>query len=199
MDKLRKLFKGKNKNINTNLAVVAAIGVILLVISGNFFGNKPKDIPLVVDELTQSSVESLKEVPNTHEGILEARLEEAFKQVEGVGDVKVMLTLTHGKEVIIAEDIKSSESSTNETDSSGGVRQVTNTSLDSNKIIMSNPGGGNQPLILKEMEPQVEGVIIIAEGGDNVFVREALINASRTVLGIEAHKVQVLKMATQNN
>lgn len=199
MDKLRKLFKGKNKNINTNLAVVAAIGIILLVVSGNFFENKTEDVPLLVEELTQSSVETLREVTNTHEGILEARLEETFKHVEGVGDVKVMLTLTHGKEIIVAEDMIFNESTTNETDSSGGIRQVTNTSIDSNKIIMSNPGGENQPLILKEMEPQVEGVIIIAEGGGNVFVREALINATRTVLGIEPHKVQVLQMSSQSN
>jgi len=40
----------------------------------------------------------------------------------------------------------------------------------------------------------VEGVIIVAEGGDDILIKEALMNAAKTVLGIEMHKVQVLKM-----
>lgn len=196
MDKLRKLFKGKNKNINTNLAVIAAIGIILLVMSGTFFSNNNENIPFVKEELNQSNVESVREVKSTYETILESRLEEAFRSVEGVGQVKVMLTLSHGKEIVVAEDIISSESKTSETDSSGGTREVTSQSIDSSKIIISSPGGGNQPLILKEMEPQVEGVIIIAEGGNNIFVADALINATRAVLGIEPHRVKVLQMAS---
>lgn len=199
MDKLRKIFKGKNKNINTNLAVIAAVGIILLVMSGTFFSDNTQNMPFIQEELTQGSVETEREIKTTHEAILESRLEEAFRKVEGVGEVKVVLTLSHGREIIVAEDIVSNESRTSETDSSGGAREVTSQSIDSNKIIMSNPGGSNQPLILKEMEPQVEGVIIIAEGGNNILVVESLINATRAVLGIEPHKVQVLQMVNQNN
>jgi len=200
MDKLRKLFKGKNKNTITNLAVAATIGILLLVMNGEFFGEKEENAEVrVLPEEAGNSIETIsRQIPSTHEGILEARLEEAFSHVQGVGEVRVMLTLAHGREIVIAEDILLNESNTSEVDASGGTREVSTTSLNSNKIIIGG-SGGHQPLILKEIEPQVEGVIIIAEGGDNVTVREALINATRTVLGIDAHRVQVLQMANQSS
>jgi stage III sporulation protein AG len=50
------------------------------------------------------------------------------------------------------------------------------------------------PLVLREVQPKIEGVIIIAEGGDNILVKEALTNAAEAVLGLDISNVQIFKM-----
>ncbi|MCL1787241.1 MAG: stage III sporulation protein AG, partial [Defluviitaleaceae bacterium] len=57
--------------------------------------------------------------------------------------------------------------------------------------------GVGTPLVLREVEPRIEGIVIIAEGGDSPFVRDALTRAARAVLGLEAHMIQVLTMETK--
>jgi len=44
------------------------------------------------------------------------------------------------------------------------------------------------------MEPVIEGVIIVMEGGDNSFVVSAVTEAVQALFPLEAHKIKVLKM-----
>lgn len=182
--KLRQALKGKNL---ANLVVIGIIGLLLLVLSNTLFDNNsiPNDnsnnqlhMPSQVSNITQS-----------HQRKLEIRLEEALSNVAGVGEVIVMVTLSQGTTRVIAEDISSTEAITTETDAQGGTREVTNRTYNSTHVI-----SGGVPLILLETEPQVEGVIIVAQGGEDVRIVESLTNAARAVLGIEAHRVSVLPM-----
>ncbi len=196
MEWLRKFFKGDSNNVKANLVVVIVIGVILLILTSNAFRKNKKD--LTMNNNTVSSVSELKENGSTYEAILESRLKKALSKVEGVGNVDVMLTLSYGKELVLAKDVATEESKTIENDSNGGMREINSKSLNSKNVIISGSGSNNQPLIIKELEPKVEGVIIIASGGDNVYIKESLINATKAILGIDAHKIQVLKMKTIN-
>jgi len=189
MDKLRsffeKLFKGKN--INSKLVVIGVIGVVLLVVSGRLL-DPPEIIPRYIPQLPQ--VETTRQEDTTYERLLEQRLEEAFRSVSGVGEVSVMLTLRYGAELTVAQDVSQSDSHTVEEDASGGTREVTNNQVDTRTVLL---GGNATPLVLKETMPQVEGVIIVAQGGGNIRVVEALVNATRAVLGIDAHRITVLE------
>ena len=42
--------------------------------------------------------------------------------------------------------------------------------------------------------PEITGAIIVAEGGDNAFIKSELIRATQIILNIDAHKIRVLKM-----
>lgn len=53
---------------------------------------------------------------------------------------------------------------------------------------------GKNPLALKEIEPKIEGIIIIAQGGDNIFIKNELIKSAQTILNVDAHKIHVMKM-----
>ena len=44
------------------------------------------------------------------------------------------------------------------------------------------------------MEPEIEGVIIVAEGGGDIIVKNSLISAANAALGVPTHKIEVLKM-----
>lgn len=190
MNALRSLFKDKEKKTIVNLAIAFAVGILLLAMSRDFFITKHN---VSVGEPERQPAEAVPE-PLEYERKLEKRLEEALSQAEGVGRVKVMITLRNGKEIFIGTDSVSSSASTKEVDAQGGSRETATQSSDSKAIIVADKNGVSSPLILKENEPQIEGVIIVAEGGDNVFVKDALTKAAGTVLGVEANKVQILKM-----
>lgn len=193
MKKLTEFFRNKDKRALNNIAVILALGVCLLLMSNTLF--KPKtptaDKAVVQEEKTLFQEEATSR--DSFEAGLEKRLEEALSQVEGAGKVKVLLTISYGREIVVAENSTVDETDTKETDKDGGSREISSKKTDSKKIMLSE-GGGEEPLILKEIAPRIEGVILVAQGGDNVVLKDALIKATATVLGIESHKVQVLKM-----
>ena len=48
-----------------------------------------------------------------------------------------------------------------------------------------------------ESNPQVEGVLVIAEGGDKSSVKEEIIGAAQALFGIEPHKIKIMKMEVE--
>ena len=191
MEYLRKLFKYKEKPFSVQLMVMAVLGIVLLVVSGLFLKEDEKLLSEnSVIERENNGVPSEK----TYEMELEGRLGTLLSKVEGAGLVEVMISISYGTEIVLAENVSSNETWVQESDSAGGSRENRTKVTENNKIIMQGAGGVQQPLAVKEIVPKVEGVIIVAQGGGDILVKEALMNAAKTVLGIEMHKVQVLKM-----
>ncbi len=151
----------------------------------------------VVETLAQSAnaeevVETAakpKETDDSYDAELESRLEDILGRIEGVGDIKVMVTLESSQEKILAEEVNSSQKSTSETDSAGGSR-VTQEEDSKNSIVISN----SSPYIVREDMPIVSGVLVVAEGGGDVAVKNTLIQSVSSLLNIPVHKVSVFKM-----
>ena len=110
----------------------------------------------------------------------EQKLEEILSNVKGVGEVRVMIEYSEGKESIIAENRKSENNSQSEN------TQNKNES----EIAFSN----NNPVVLKEIYPKVKGVIVVAQGGDNVEIKNQIISAVMSLLDLDANKIEVLTM-----
>ena len=192
LDSLRTLFKDKEKPFLMRLLLLFCLGVAILVAS-TFLdsfktGNGSENL------ISNEKPDSYAAISDNYERTLEKRLSEVLSLVHGAGNVEVMLTLSYSSEIILAEDLTSNEVFVKEVDSAGGTRENHTLIKDMRTILVQSPGGGQEPIILREIVPKVEGVIIVSEGGDDIFVKEALINAAKTVLGVDIHKVQVLKM-----
>lgn len=43
----------------------------------------------------------------------------------------------------------------------------------------------------------MEGVLVIAEGGDKSSVKEEIIGAAQALFGIEPHKIKIMKMEVE--
>lgn len=123
----------------------------------------------------------------------ETRLAEFFSLVEGAGEVRVMLGFSGVSETVFATDSTASDSITREEDSQGGTRETHQTQHSQQTVIIS-AGGGSHPLVVMESEPVIKGIVIIAQGGNDANVRAALTRAAQAVLGLEAHRIQVLTM-----
>ena len=81
---------------------------------------------------------------------------------------------------------------TEEQDGSGGTRRIESEEQGQSTIMMSN-GGGNMPIIEKELRPEISGIIISAEGGGKLSVKAEISAAMEALFGLPAHKIKVLK------
>lgn len=127
-----------------------------------------------------------------YEKELEKRVKEILKNVEGVGTVDVMIMLHSSGEKIIHVDQERSRTSTEEQDSSGGTRKVM-TEETSQTALMSGSSGSQEPVIEKEIQPEIAGVVISAQGGGSAQVKAEISEAMEALFGLPAHKIKVLK------
>ncbi|MDR0272859.1 MAG: hypothetical protein LBI27_06040 [Clostridiales bacterium] len=183
----------KNTKLIMIFAAFIAVGAMFLVLERVF---APEENRETVESPTppQENFAPATQENFRNEEILENRLAEFFTMVEGAGKVRVMVSPLSGRETVFATNVNETHSQTTEQDSQGGSRETRNYSNNEQIVIFTDRQGTSTPLVLRETEPRIEGIVIIAEGGDNPFVRDALTRAARAVLGLEAHMIQVLKM-----
>ena len=129
------------------------------------------------------------EAQRRYEKEMEQRVREILENVEGVGKVDVMITLRSTSEKVIHVDQEKSRSSTDETDSAGGVRRQMQEEIRDEALT----SGDGQPVVEKELEPEILGVVISAEGGGNASVCQEISEAMQALFGVPAHKIKVLK------
>lgn len=134
----------------------------------------------------------LAAVKDSYEAELERRVREILKNVDGVGQVDVMIVLKSSSEKVIHVDGSSSTSLTEEKDSSGGTRKVESQEQEQNTVMVSG-NGETAPIIEKELRPELSGIIISAEGGDSLTVQAEISAAMEALFGLPAHKIKVLK------
>ena len=180
------------KRMVQNLLIVAMVAAIIVISTSTFFSKERENRNSIEGTDIQLNRQSISAA--TYEEQLEGKLSGILCQISGVGEVSAMVTLSSGKEVVPAFNTVESGSETNERDSGGGTRSVTQSSTD--KRVASNSGSitADQPLIVKEVMPEVKGVIVVAEGAENPEVVERLTEAVQTVLGVPAFRVKVYPM-----
>jgi stage III sporulation protein AG len=202
MKKLRDFLHTRDKMALVYVVMFGLAGVLLIVLGNGLFLPKEEapaadlDLPGLTE--VQPAFANEESAPGElfyRERELEKRLEEAFALMADVGRVRVLLSLTPVKETVYAADTNTTQSVTHETDAQGGNRETHSQSRQDETLIITDSAGQDRPLVLREIDQQVEGVVIIAEGGDNVFVKDVLTKAACTVLNVEANKVQVLEMS----
>uniref|UniRef100_UPI00405732B6 stage III sporulation protein AG n=1 Tax=Acetatifactor sp. TaxID=1872090 RepID=UPI00405732B6 len=126
---------------------------------------------------------------------LEVQLEGLLSEMEGVGKVKVMITLKSSEELVVEKDEPVTRSNTNESDSAGGSRIITQ--MDSaESTVYRTLGSDSEPYVIKTISPQVEGVVVVAQGAGSGTVNQNITELVQALFGVEAHKVKVVKMAS---
>lgn len=168
------------------LALLLAAGFLLVILSW----------PRQEGRETVSETEETGPASGTeasYEEQLEQRLEEILSQVEGAGTVQVMVTLKDGGEKVLQENTSRTEKQVEETDSSGGVRSQTENSYDSDTLLSGGSGSSGSPYVIQEMTPEVEGILVLAEGADSATVQSQIAEAVQALFPVEAHKIRVLK------
>lgn len=106
-----------------------------------------------------------------------------------------MITLKSGGQKIIEKDQSASSQTTEEEDSAGGTRTVEESTSDKTSIYEQDSDGSSTPYVSKELSPEIEGVVVIADGGGNAVVAQNITEAVQALFGVEAHKIKIMKRA----
>lgn len=129
----------------------------------------------------------------SQEYILKEDLENILSNIDGAGKVQVMITYTESSEVKAMYNESTKESTTEETDSTGGVRTIAQ--VDSSKeVVYTEDDGKKVPITEKVIMPKVEGAIILAEGANDALIKNNIILAVEAVTGLSTHKIQVFQL-----
>lgn len=103
---------------------------------------------------------------------LENKLENTLNKLSGAGKVTVIISVESGMETVLATTKTSDES----------------------KVTEEPFTVGGKTVVLTETYPKIVGVVIVAEGANNLSVRVSLINATAVFLNIDTEKIQILPM-----
>jgi len=194
---LQKYMDLKDRKIIMYLVMIAAAGAMLMLWGRAERRADTAQLTQDPQALAVFAYQQEEAQATTHtrpERAIEEELEAFLSLVEGAGQVRVMVSAFGGRETVFAVDTTSNRSYILEEDAQGGTRDQRQHSAQEQTVIITDRDGIDQPLILREIEHRIEGIVIIAEGGDDPFVRDALTRAAMAVLGAEAHRVQVLSM-----
>ncbi len=193
MEKIRKLLKNDNsKKFITNLSIFLIIGIMILIVASTFTGEDKKD-----DGTIGSNTTVKPEVQNTTNDLIndyasgiEKNLESILSKIKGIGEVHVMVTLADTAERIPAIDTTESKETTKEKDAQGGIREVFKDDR-TNKVVTSSNSGTESLVVIKEVKPEVKGVVVVAEGVGDPVLKEKVYRAVKTVLGVPGNRVEV--------
>ncbi|MDD7209457.1 MAG: stage III sporulation protein AG [Lachnospiraceae bacterium] len=169
------------------IILLAAAGVLLLVI--NF-----SDWKTAAVKKEGNSKESVEDNRGNDAYVesLENKLVHILESVDGVGKVKVMVTLKSSKESVLNKDL-SEESDTQEEKSEGTSKKDYNHKKEE-ETILSDKNGNSAPYVVKELEPEISGIVIACEGGDDNVVASSVKETVQVLFGIEANHIKVLKL-----
>lgn len=179
------------------MVFLAGILIIVLSIPGIFNTNKSTNDSAEdkSDKVVQNDTNTTSYDTNTYITEMETRLQNILRKVSGIGEVEVMITLKASGEQVPLKDNPSTQESVNEVDGEGGSRTNNNVTREESTVLYTDENGNSVPYIIQELEPEVEGVVVIAEGGDDPNIKMDIMEAAEVLFNVPAHKVKVMKMS----
>lgn len=195
--------KSGSSNFLTNILIVFLVGVLLIVVGSMFTPEKPaksnvngaKSVASVGDEINKDTVaeDDGSSVAQEYKDKMEKELITILEKIDGVGKVHAMIYFESGKQQVPVFNENKSSSVTNETDTSGGQREITTTN-DGSTVVMENNGEDEKPYIVKTYNPSITGICVVAEGAGESVTEMRIRQAVTRLFDLEDSKVQVYPM-----
>ena len=145
-------------------ALILAVGLVLMLLPG---GGTDRSAP--VQAPVQASIPP------------EEQLESILSQIQGVGKVRVLLTVAQGEQTVYIYD--ENQSGTPDTEN-----------LRKEAVVITDTDRGQSGLVSQVIPPVYRGAVIVCQGGDLPAVRLSVVEAVCDATGLTADKITVLKM-----
>ncbi len=168
-----------NKNVVSFINRIKKDKKLIIIMALGFAGMVLLLLSSLIPDKTEVTVNERSDIGSVEQRI-EKQLTELLKSVDGVGKVKVMVTLESLEERIVAQNSES-ESDQDATD-------------EKNEYVLIESSGNTDGLTLKIITPVVRGVAISCEGAVSNAMRQEITKLVCAGLGISANKVWVTKM-----
>lgn len=153
-------------------ALIVLIGILLMLLpSGKKAAVQQPTGPAAGSEETFSLAET------------EEKMEAILSQIDGVGKLRIMLTLARGPQLQLASDTDQSR----DAGTSGDVRSRRET-------VTLNRGSGYQEVIVtNRVYPVYQGAVVVCQGAENSAVRLAVTEAVSALTGLGSDKISIVK------
>lgn len=154
------------------LMLVIVCGVLLLFLSYPGHEAEPD-----IQSANSTSVQTAETVTlEDYKRAREEELEQLLQKVEGVGQVETMITLKASNEKVMLKDsVNKGEANEEKT------------------VLVENSDRDSSPYIVQEREPEIEGVVIVCQGGYDSVIKREITDAVSALFSIESHKIKIMK------
>lgn len=177
------------------LMILLLCGVLLLVIAvpTEDSPSPQKSSGVQTESEAQTSGEAAQDVSASRIRQLERQLKSILSKVEGIGKTEVMLTIKSDGKKIVEKDVEQSQGKEENQDENAAA--VSDQASSSESTVYQRDAQGNErPYVTEELTPEIEGVLVIAQGAGNASVTAEITEAVMALFGVEAHKIKVMKM-----
>lgn len=106
---------------------------------------------------------------------LEFKLKNCLENIDGVGKVNVTVTVNGEIEKVYATE------------------KVTTSGSQGEKVTENVVTVSGKPLLVKEIYPEIVGIVIVADGGNNSVIKGKIIDAVTTCVSIDYSRILILK------
>lgn len=187
-ERIDKFFNGEgnNKKKTENLVFLLIILIVTVIAINVIWKDEKSDTDIT--NISNKKLAYVEEENLSQNNSLEEKLEHILSNINGVGNVDVLITYNETEEIVPVYNKTDKKSVTNETDSSGGVR-VTEETDAQQEVVYQN----DEIIVQKTISPKIEGAIITATGANNATVKADIISAVEAVTGLATHKIQVFE------
>ena len=186
--------EGGEKKRRDRWMLLALFGILILVIVWPV-GSKSKEADNQVSESVAGTEKRTYNYAEQYTAIMELRLKEILENVDGAGAVQVMITVKNNGEQVVEKDKSYSESKTIQS-GDGGQNTITANTSRSESTVYDRTDSGS-PYVVKQLEPEIEGVLVAAQGaGDETVVNE-ITYAVQVLFDVPVHKIKVVKMSSR--
>lgn len=110
---------------------------------------------------------------------VQSEMEEILRTIDGVGELRLMLTVEAGTKRELAQDTSIERSGTEE------LHQTSET------VIVGAGSGTREVVVTRSVYPRYVGALVVCEGGDSAAVRLAVTEAVRALTGLASDKISV--------
>ena len=144
--------------------LVVLVGIILML--------------LPVSSQTKETEENKSQIPQESFDLaaMEQRMEEVLGKIDGVGKLRLMLTLQSGTRLTLAEDTQRDQDRTQR------------------EIVTLNRGSGNQEIVItNRFYPVYQGAVVVCQGADSSALRLALTETVQALTGLPSDTMRVAK------
>jgi stage III sporulation protein AG len=184
----------KSDKLMGNLILMVLVAVVIVLASSFFKNTSQTTAAVAVTEKDKVLAQNNNIAGLTdYESQLENKLKSTLEQIQGVGKVQLMIYFASGEESIPAVNVNDSKSLTQENDTGGGKRNITQDN-DGRTVVMTNNGSTNEPLIVKKYKPAITGVCVVAEGSSEKITELRIRQAVIDLFNLPENKVNVYPM-----
>lgn len=123
--------------------------------------------------------EKTESIISQSENISAKEIEKILSQISGVGKCHVLITYKSSGEYVTAKDV---------------TRKNDEKSVDTDeKNVIIGSGSGEKPFIVRQNSPEVLGVLVVCDGGENAKIKSAVTESVCALCGISANRVKVFE------